>query len=115
MAKAFVIFHDKGFHILSFLLKQGFKHCAVVIESGEQWILIDPKAGLPQVQTVSEEEINELIDYTIIATTCRDVKIEGPFLLNNCVGLVKKLLGISNPFILTPHQLWRYLNVHITR
>lgn len=36
------------------------------------------------------------------------------FMLNTCVGHTKQILGINNPFILTPYQLYRYLRNEIT-
>ncbi len=30
-------------------------------------------------------------------------------MINSCVGSVKQYLGVSNPFILTPYQLYRSL------
>ena len=31
------------------------------------------------------------------------------FMLNTCVGHTKQILGINNPFILTPYQLLKHL------
>jgi len=31
------------------------------------------------------------------------------FMLNTCVGHIKQAIGIRNPFILTPYQLYKYL------
>ena len=42
----------------------------------------------------------------------KDVDPEGDFcnvILLNCVALVKKQLGINQPFVLTPKQLYRHL------
>lgn len=111
---AIVIFHGEGKHCLNWLLKSGFQHCAVVLESGDNYIFIDPKNGLPQIQVVSESELNDRLGdpaFITLTVETEEFKTEGPFMLNNCVGLVKKIIGISDPFIITPYQLWRHLNV----
>ena len=35
---------------------------------------------------------------------------QGLFMLNTCVGNIKQYLGIRNPFIWTPYQLYKRLN-----
>ena len=115
MARALVVFHDEGFHVFSPLLEPGYKHCAVIVEQGDYWILFDPQAGLPHIEVIAGIEydlvshIQNFKGRTVIETSTRELKAEGPLLLNNCVGLVKKILGITNPLILTPYQLWEYL------
>lgn len=112
---ALVIFHGEGRHWLAPLLKPGFSHVCVMVEAGDGWVLIDPGAGTPDICVVMGNAEVDAVQkcreqrWTVIKTECRDIEAAGPFMLNNCVGVVKKVLGIRHPLVWTPHQLFKYL------
>lgn len=60
-------------------------------------------------------DFKETLNFTLKNGIVVKYKVEKPkrkfSLLGNytCVGVVKALLNISNPFILTPNQLYKYL------
>lgn len=111
--KALVVFHGGGRHWLAPLLAPGFAHVAVMVEAGAHWVLIDPGLGTPDVRIVEAERdiARECRDqgWAVVETECRDIQAMGPLMLNNCVGVVKKVLGIRHPFVWTPFQLFNHL------
>lgn len=113
--KALVVWHGHGNHPLDKLLKNGFKHCFVVVQAGDYWIQIDGRAGRPVVELLCyssydlETFYREQEGYTVVATEQSSQAPIWPFLTANCVGLVKGILCIGRPFLLTPWQLYRYL------
>ena len=45
----------------------------------------------------------------IIVKVDRKTTKQSLFMLNTCVGHIKQILGINQPFIWTPYQLYKYL------
>ena len=115
--KAVVVFHGEGSGFWpAFLGRDGFRHCYVVVPSGDYWILLDGRAGSPLLKVVGGTADHAMAteyakhDITFVEA---DLPVEydslWPFMIGNCVGTIKKVLGIRNPFILTPWQLYSYL------
>lgn len=110
--KALVVFSGESNHPLRGLLKPGFRHCAVVVEEDYGvWVLLDSAEGLPCVQVVAYDKraaIERLGDagYTVLETSQKPVKWAWPWMLANCVGMVKSVLGINAPLTWTPYQLY---------
>lgn len=110
--KALVIFSSANSHWLSRWLHSDTKHvsCAIYDDRTRIWIEHDVTAEGHVMQVVCDG------DYDIISyyeSEGREVyaidfepqrQINLPFLLNNCVGMVKALLGMDS-FALTPRQL----------
>ena len=114
--RAIVCFHDHGCHILSRLLKPGFKHVFVAVHNGNYWIMIDGRAGVPVVEVVAPDDFDLAGFYrdegfTVIETQQRALPPRGPFAIANCVGLAKAILSIRSTAI-TPYALYRYLRTH---
>jgi hypothetical protein len=112
---ALVIFHGHGCHVLDPLLKRGFRHVfAVVQDDAGFWIRIDSKAGIPEVDVVGgpKDDLAKFWrghGYTVLELERGTDAPRGPVINANCVGMVKCLLGLRAPFILTPWQLYRRL------
>ena len=115
MTAALVVFHNEGAHILDPLLRRGFKHCFCAIQDKNGfWIRFDPLAGCPEIDVAGgyEAELAEFWrghGFTVVETTRGKEWPRGPFTNANCVGLVKVILNIRAPGVLTPWQLHRYL------
>ena len=108
-----VVFHDHGCHILDPLLEKGFRHCFAAVQTGDYWVTIDGKAGIPSVDVVCAKSYDLKSFYDSHGFTVTEVG-EGqpltlPLVLSNCVGMVKSVLGIRAPFAVTPYQLYRRL------
>ena len=99
------------------LLKAGFRHCYVLIHDGRYWMTVDPMLHYMDVRV--HYDIDPAFDFPAylraggydvvpasIARHGRKAAILRPF---SCVEVVKRYLGIRNPFILTPWQLRCYV------
>lgn len=98
-------------------LKRGFRHCFVVMRLGGQWVAIDPMAHhlqitVPQLPTdfdlknwFRDQGLRVIESHPAPAL----LRCYPPIFLS-CVELVKRILGLRNPFIITPAQLYNYLN-----
>ncbi len=109
-----VVFHNHGSHPLDPLLKEGFKHCFCAVQSGDYWIAIDGKMGLPSIEVVAPSDYDLAEFYAKEGFTVVEVG-EGtaallPLTLTNCVGMVKSVLGIQAFGIVTPYRLYRRLS-----
>ncbi len=111
--EALVVFHDLGAHPLSPLLRRGFRHVFVCIRAHNgQWLVIDGADGTPHFDIVADATTDLAAFYrdegfTVLETTRRPWRARLPFVLSNCVGLSKAVLGLHAPLTLTPHGLYR--------
>ena len=98
------------------MLKSGFKHCFCVIDYGGIWLKIEARKGVPVVQFLAMVDKFNLADYfrnqgIVVETTCRNISVSSPFVLRNCVGLVKSFLCLKSMSV-TPYSLYKYLLRH---
>ncbi len=112
--KALAVFHDHGNHILAPLLKRGFRHVFVALQNGDYWIRVDAMTGVPVAQVVAAAGYVLMGVYLDAGFTVLELKTGaapplGPFVLANCVGLTKALLGIRKLPVVTPFGLYRHL------
>ena len=115
--KAVVVFHGEGTGFWpAFFGRDGFRHCYVVVPSGDYWILFDGRGGSPLLQVIGgtkEHDIAALLKKdgnTIIEADMPDEYDSlWPLMIGNCIGAAKKIVGSRNPFIWTPYQLYRHL------
>ena len=110
---ALVVFHNHGNHWLDPILKEGFKHVFCAVVDGDYWIVVDGRNGLPAVEVVaaSTEDLKAFYEnegFTVIEVD-RGSPLRSPLILNNCVGMVRAILGIRTSFVLTPYQLFKHL------
>lgn len=110
---ALVIFHDIGNHPLSPLLRKGFRHVFVCIRAHNgQWLVIDGTDGTPHFDIVADATTDLVAFYrdegfTVLETTRQPWRARLPFVLSNCVGLSKAVLGLHAPLTVTPYGLYR--------
>ncbi|MCA8932977.1 MAG: hypothetical protein KDA49_10950 [Rhodospirillaceae bacterium] len=98
------------------LLRPGFRHCFLVLSDGQHWITLDP---LSTVLEVAVQPVPASFDlpgwYRERGLTVLPARIgpppARPLLLAplTCVEVVKRALGISDRWVLTPFQLFRRL------
>ena len=116
---ALVVFHGFGQGALARLFgRPGFRHCFVCVTQGGAWLRLDFRAGVPTLELVCAAEFDLASFYraaglTVVATERRTPSVHLPLMLATCVGAVKKVLGLSAPFVLTPHHLYRHLTKDI--
>lgn len=113
-ATGLVVFHNHGNHWLDPWLKRGFRHCFCAIEDDKgYWIIIDGRAGVPVVEVVAGDGFDlkgfyEDLGYQVLVVR-RGVTPGTSFVLTNCVGMVKAVLGLRAFGAVTPYQLYRRL------
>jgi hypothetical protein len=67
------------------------------------------------VEMYTTDDVTHVVENDIIVKAVIRESRRGLLMLNTCVGYTKQVLGINNPFILTPYQLYRYLRHEITK
>ena len=94
-------------------LKRGFYHCFLILGNGREWILIDPLVHFTDVIVLCRTPIGRVLrdkGYRIVRTTPVVPPVTHTQLrLLTCVEVVKRFLGINQPFIWTPYQLFKFL------
>ena len=117
--KALVLFKDSTWHPLHFLLKENFKHCFVCVNTGQFWVEVNLIKNVTQIHVVATadydvEDFYRQSGHIVVSTSQRVMRpsifnlFYGTFLIANCVGLVKSILGI-NTFSWTPYSLYKEL------
>lgn len=102
-----VCFTDTQKHWWSPFLKEGIKHCFVIKAYRQHFIIYARNTIGVELYTLSK--INEIIEEGYLMRVESEGSKKGLFMLNTCVGHTKQILGISNPFIITPYQLYKHL------
>ena len=109
-----VVFHDKEcYHWANRLLKPGFWHVFAILRDDNYWIRLDARDGVPVVEVTASKDF-DLADYlkrdgfTVVELDFQPTPLPR-VMIGNCVGVVKAILGISNPLIFTPWQLFKHL------
>lgn len=100
-----VIVYTKGRrHWYSSFIHPTVGHCFVCFLVRGEWVSLDfTTEGLKIYRT-------ENLPKGVFYQEAKSVKISAiPFMMPTCVGAVKKIIGIRNPFIITPWQLLRYI------
>jgi len=97
-------------------LKRGFRHCFVVIRLHDKWVTIDPMAHFLEISLPDLPDGFDLARWfrkngmIVVETYIRypERRPYPPFFLS-CVEVVKRILGLHLPLILTPAQLYKFL------
>jgi hypothetical protein len=99
------------------LLKPGFRHCFVALAGAGGWVVVDPLSHRTCVAHIPISAELDLAGWyaahglTVVAakvfSSSRRVSPIRPY---SCVESVKRILGIQAGWVLTPWQLYRYLN-----
>lgn len=115
--KALICFHNDSEHSLAWLLKKDFRHCFVCVLTERDgvgyWLSLDPHLGIPQfeVQCGTDFALKahlESFGCIVVETERLNPSLPRmPWALANCVGVVKFVLGLRAPFVITPYQLYK--------
>ena len=113
---AIVIFTCSGLGYLKGL-RSGYRHCMIAMQDGGEWLLLDPLSNGLQITRLGEALPYEIIDtfrdngLDAIATQRRaPLRRELPWAPFTCVEAVKRALGLSARWVVTPWQLRRTLS-----
>lgn len=101
-------------------LKRGFRHCFMLLEQGNSWVLLDPRLDRLDIQIIPAMDHPELVAWyrrqNLIVVSAylpfdnthpaKPGPLVGP---NSCVAVIKKILGIDKITLQTPWQLHKFL------
>jgi len=98
------------------LLKNGFRHCFMISQQDNRWILVDPKSNkmdidiLPHPHHFNFPRYFIEQGYHVVKVPKINVphKILCPFPVS-CVETIKRLIGLNKFWVLTPYQLYKSL------
>ena len=116
---AWVVFSNET--DLSYLkvLKHGFRHCYVVMSDGQKWFSIDPLAHMTEIAFHSFSEPFNLPlwlksqGHTVVRVGLQIPEARpAPLMFMTCVETVKRMLGVRNRWLVTPWQLYKFLQKH---
>jgi hypothetical protein len=117
---AYVVFSDATRLWPLKFLRQGFRHCLVMLPVKGGYVSLDPLCGQIEVRFHPETDITYLRD-ALRRMGHRVLSLPAPLTVLcpprlkpyigflTCVGVVKRALGLFAPTIHTPYQLYRYL------
>lgn len=98
------------------ILKRGFRHCFALIHDGDHWLAIDPMSHYIDFSILPVDPNYDLPIWMageglsiVRVTPNRSIKKPAPLGLFTCVEVIKRFLGIHRRRVLTPWQLYRYL------
>ena len=113
--KMFVAFGGRKTFWWTRFLKKGFYHCFLVVNVGneDEWLIIEHIYSFTDLLFVKGDALKVIQDkgYNLVEVTpTLSLKSKGymlrPF---TCVETVKHILGISNWFVFTQYQLFKYI------
>lgn len=115
--QALVVFEDRDEGDWLKYLRPGFRHCFCVLGTGDVWTIIDPlksKIELAICTGVAPTDLAHRYHATgrqVLVGTRQEAPINKTFLPRplTCVEIVKRLLDLDAPAVLTPWQLYRTL------
>lgn len=109
-----ICFCDSDHHILQPILKRGFSHCFAIKHTDENYIVVNCDRShaevdaLPATNRVYADLVDGMTRITLAVKIDESGSIAGLRWLS-CVESVKSLLGINDPLLLTPYQLYKRL------
>lgn len=115
-ARAFVAFSsDVDWWWLRFL-KNGFRHCFLLLNDGDHWIAFEPllhRTNIFVLPTPPDFDLPAWLSGQGLkiaeAKINQHIKARYFFGILSCVSQVKRVLGIQRRRIVTPHQLFKHL------
>lgn len=94
----------KASHWWNRFIHKDYQHCFCFFQHGEHWIRLDcSKEGVVNCLDNPFDYIESHKVVKVVQKTGR----RGIFNLSTCVALCKKAIGMRNPFVLTPYQLYK--------
>lgn len=102
------------------VLAKGFRHCFALVCTSGRWVVIDPMSHWTDVAVLAGTADGATADEMVRALEARGIKAVAcavaeperrgwPPALFTCVEAVKRILGVRKPLVLTPRQLFRFL------
>ncbi len=93
-------------------LRPGFRHCFVLVRSGQGWLALDPLAHRIVLATIPDLSERAIAAHyrrhgctIVVAPLCEPPRRAAPFALLTCVEAVKRVIGLPDRRVVTPWQL----------
>lgn len=97
-------------------LRPGFRHCFALLNDSEHWLAVEPLASCMEITVLPTPADFNLPDWlrgqghhVVEAMLDRRLIHPAPFAFLNCVEVVKRVLGIRAPWVITPYLLYQHL------
>lgn len=117
--EALVVFVDRTECWWLRRLAPGFRHCFALLRRGEAWLVCDPlkaRIALELLRPPPELDLGAWYarqGHHVLRGYSAGPSQRTPLLRPlTCVEVVKRLLGLHAPFVLTPRQLFDHLRSH---
>lgn len=123
--RCLVVFEDRAVGELRWwerwFTRPGFRHVRVIVQDDIGWIELNPTTSTmtlrivtaggdtPNLDALGCTNVKEVHDYEALIPR-RALRLPWGLTFWSCVEVVKAVLGIRDPRILTPYQLSRYLH-----
>ena len=114
-SRALVVFSGRADMPWQRLLRPGFRHCSLILDDGEHWLLVEPLSNYLQVRTLGLAEqplARRLRNAGLLVVETAPIAQRNrpaPMGLWTCVETVKRGLCIHALIVQTPWQLFTYL------
>lgn len=114
--RAWVVFTDEGRIWWLKWLRPGFRHCFAILNDGAHWVAAEPLAHCLECSVLpSPPDFNlpawlAAQGHRVVETPLnRKLPTHAPLAFLNCVEVVKRIIGLRAPWVMTPYQLYRHL------
>ncbi len=96
------------------ILRHGFRHCFVIMQQDNRWVLIDPRSDKTDIQILPHphhfnfprffiEQGHTVVKIPSLQTPRKIASV----LPISCVEMIKRIIGLHQWWVVTPHQLYR--------
>lgn len=98
-------------------MNMDYAHVWALQWDGFNWLSVTPYVGYTEVMILPQQKRTDFKDIVGKKRWCQveviadPARVRIPWILGTtfCVDQIKTLLGLRNPFIITPRQLWDFL------
>lgn len=115
-----VVFADRPDSLWLRALAPGFRHCFAALRVPDAWLLLDPLKGHIELAHLQPPAAFDLPRFYVaqghrvlrgrqLRSLGHKVRLPRPL---TCVEVVKRVIGVDAPTVLTPRQLHRHLLGH---
>ena len=103
----YAVFTPNRDHWWTRFMHPEYQHCYLIKADNGRWIVYGKCMNGLELETIDDFSIPS--NGMIVVKAKADDSTRGLLMFNTCVGHIKQALGIRNPFILTPYQLYKHL------
>ena len=115
MRRALVVFSGRAEMLWQRLLRPGFRHCSLILDDGDDWLLVEPLASYLQIRKLGNSRLdlaNRLRNAGFVVVETQPLPPAtraAPLGFWTCVETVKRGLSIHAVSVQTPWQLFQFL------